>query len=245
MIHPHSKRAKLAERLRQEHAQLAAMLDDLSTRAGGDEWRDCDERWDAFAATIERHMDFEERLLFPAFAATSKEAAHVVERLIEQHRALRAKTSELGLALQVDHIAPSPILRLVDELRAHASSEDALFYGVFLGPRSSGPEAPAPISSVAAGGIGLVGGMTMGAAAGAVAGPPGALTGAIIGSVVGAVTGVTMGAVQHSDAEHDAELDRAIGVLDGSLGEASARRPGARVGAPSSAAAGEHGSFSG
>lgn len=98
-----------------------------------------------------------------------------------------------------------------------------------------------PEASVRPEALGVMSGMAAGAATGALAGPPGMVAGAVLGTALGAVAGVLWREREEEDRAVDERLDKDIGVIDGSLGEASRNQPSTRIGAFSAAAMGAGG----
>lgn len=68
-------------------------------------------------------------------------------------------------------------------------------------------------------------GAAAGAAVGVIAGPPGMIAGAVIGGMAGAVAATALHLGQLDKDRHDEQLDRDMGVLGGSIGEASPDAP--------------------
>jgi len=118
----------LASALRADHRRIEAGLVDLCERARCGEVRECDEIWERFSADLERHMQFEERHLFPVYARTGPIAAATVAALGREHQLLRARLAQLGIDAQLHQLRADKIESFVAALRVHAALEDRTFH---------------------------------------------------------------------------------------------------------------------
>ena len=71
------------------------------------------------------HLRVEESSMIPALQRVAPTDARV---LLEEHRHIRTRLTELGVALDLHTIRLESVRAFVDELRAHAKSEDRMLY---------------------------------------------------------------------------------------------------------------------
>ncbi len=116
------------QQLLREHEALEQSFLDLTTRATEGDWEDVDAVWDAFAAKLEKHLKFEEKDLFEAFAQRGTEQKAEVEKLREEHSEIRRTLAELGVHIQLHLVTAETIKAFVERLRDHAKHEDGAFY---------------------------------------------------------------------------------------------------------------------
>ncbi len=90
-------------------------------------------------------------------------------------------------------------------------------------PAETAAGVPPPSSATVA--LEVIAGMAAGAITGAIAGPPGMIAGAVLGSAMGAAAGIALDAQNLEESRKDEELDRDIGVVGGTIGEASPNQP--------------------
>lgn len=115
----------LHARLRQEHAELDAALDQLIQAFETGDQVIARTAFRAFDRRLSQHLRIEDDLLLPDFANVDRVEA---ELLASEHRTIRAKADELAIGGDL-HAARLPVLReLVDLLRSHAKREDAMLY---------------------------------------------------------------------------------------------------------------------
>ena len=76
-------------RLRDEHSFLSRQLAEVIALAAADRPKDCDVSWELFARELQRHMQYEENLLFPAFAKRGTAEQRGIELFRAAHEELR------------------------------------------------------------------------------------------------------------------------------------------------------------
>jgi hemerythrin HHE cation binding domain-containing protein len=81
-------------------------------------WAECRGRLIAHLETVEGH-------LIPALVRARERDAWV---LVEEHRHIRARLTEIGVAVDSHRLRPDSVRDLADELHAHAVGEDRLLY---------------------------------------------------------------------------------------------------------------------
>ena len=111
-----------------EHRRLDREFDELVRRAETGDWRDCDAIWDGFCSSLEQHMAYEERRLFPTYALTGESAAEAVQKLREEHKDLRQRLQNIGVAIQLHATRAEELRELVRVLREHVEYEGQTLY---------------------------------------------------------------------------------------------------------------------
>jgi hypothetical protein len=108
-----------------EHAHLGMLFE---ATIGAFQRGDAAAAASSFAAVEERlvaHLALEDELLIPPLRDVDPDSA---EALAEDHRRIRARLAELGIAVEL-HAARAPAVEeLAALVRAHAHREDALLY---------------------------------------------------------------------------------------------------------------------
>lgn len=125
MIETVTNPAGVWKRLSHEHQQLDQLFEQLSSALRADAREDAMRLWGQFDERLCTHMELEERILFPGLRnAEPREAA----ALVEEHAQIRAKLSELGVALDLHQVRAEAFADFVEQLRRHAGRENALAY---------------------------------------------------------------------------------------------------------------------
>lgn len=81
--------------------------------------------WKRFESRLTAHLGAEETRLIPALLLARERDTRV---LVQEHRHIRARLTDIGRGLAVGIMRPSTLRDLTDELRAHAKTEDRLLY---------------------------------------------------------------------------------------------------------------------
>lgn len=117
--------ADVRDRFRADHAQLEALLEKTRDAFQRNDRDAVAQAWAELDARLLTHMDAEERYMI---AALNRSDARAARALIEEHRHLRTRLTEIGTAVDL-HIARLETFRqFQDELRAHARHEDGALY---------------------------------------------------------------------------------------------------------------------
>lgn len=116
---------KLGTRLREEHRALDAQFDEVAELVRAGDTATMDAGWTRLESSLIEHMDFEEKRLLPRFERVDPAAA---ARVREEHAAIRARLTELGIAIELHTIREAAVRAFLDELRAHATREDEALY---------------------------------------------------------------------------------------------------------------------
>ncbi len=115
-------------RLRDEHAYLDRLFQELIQHAEAAEWEECEERADLFAREMEQHMRYEENLLFPAYAKTSPAATEWTRRLCAEHADLRRRLELLRDDIKQRSLRSERCSYFVNRLREVGDREGDILY---------------------------------------------------------------------------------------------------------------------
>ena len=120
--------SRQAEQLRAQHSAFTRAIEKVRMQMFAVDWKTCNDVWAEFCDDLERHLRYEERELFPAFAASNREAAQDVEALKSGHDRLRREIERVGIDVQLHQARPETVELLLQELARHVEREDELFY---------------------------------------------------------------------------------------------------------------------
>jgi Hemerythrin HHE cation binding domain len=81
--------------------------------------------WCVLVLGLERHLDLEERVLFPAFKCVRPAE---MRDLAAQHKQIRRRALEVGNALEKQLLRTEALRAFIGALRTHAVAEEALMY---------------------------------------------------------------------------------------------------------------------
>jgi hypothetical protein len=115
----------IRDKLIADHARLEKLFRDVLERLALDDRDETRGAWRDFERAVLAHLDAEEKLVLPAFAAAHPDEARALR---VEHRRIRARLLELGVAVDLHCIRVSMASDFVAELRDHARREDALLY---------------------------------------------------------------------------------------------------------------------
>lgn len=118
---PEGLRALLAR----DHRELNQLFEALLNALQADAREDALRLWAAFDDGLCRHMALEEKDLLPLL---HQEDAREVEALLEEHEQIRTKLADLGVGVELHQIRVQTVSDFIEQLRRHASREDALAY---------------------------------------------------------------------------------------------------------------------
>lgn len=113
------------ERLRQEHARLDGVFEELLRSYRSDDWSEVRVRWNDFETALRAHMQLEEEHVLPAFAAEHPDEARAV---VNEHDALRAALDGFGVHVELHTFNLAEAEALVARVREHAAHEERTFY---------------------------------------------------------------------------------------------------------------------
>ena len=108
-----------------DHRRISTLLETLLAALAASDPPSASKAWKAFEAGLVAHLDAEEKLLIPALLVARERDTRV---LVQEHRHIRARVTGLGGGLGLGIMSPSTLLDFMDEMRAHAKTEDRLLY---------------------------------------------------------------------------------------------------------------------
>ncbi len=117
--------ATIRDRLLADHRRLETLLERLLAAFEANDREDMAQGWTEFESGLLAHLEAEETYLFPALQRASARDASV---LIREHRHIRTRLTEIGVALDLHTVRLASARDFVDELRAHSRNEDRLLY---------------------------------------------------------------------------------------------------------------------
>jgi iron-sulfur cluster repair protein YtfE (RIC family) len=121
--------ASLTECLEMDHRRLDELLAECKELAALGAFADAIERFEVFARGLWRHIDAEERVLFPALEAHTPQAMPPIKVLLAEHGRLREELVALEQALGArDPSWRAAFHELVETLRAHNGKEERVLY---------------------------------------------------------------------------------------------------------------------
>lgn len=115
----------IRDRLAGHHVRLNALFEDLLRRLALDDRDETRAAWNEFERALAAHLDAEDALILPAFAAAQPEEAAGIR---VEHDKIRAKLLELGVAVDLHYIRADVAADFVRLLREHAAREDSMMY---------------------------------------------------------------------------------------------------------------------
>jgi len=132
--HQEPPTSPLRQQLVDQHAQLDRALTEISRAADGGAARDLRGAWSELENLLVRHLEFEEKELFPRVEALHPDWTAGFRR---DHTEIRRLLADLGIRVDLHALRKAELDELVAALRAHAEREDATVY------RWAGEAAPA------------------------------------------------------------------------------------------------------
>lgn len=108
-----------------DHQRLEKIFEQVLAAAEADDHEELLRQWTTFESGLLGHMEAEELHLIPHLQRLSPANARI---LIQEHRHLRSRLAELGVALDLHALRLDTARAFIDELRGHARSEDRLMY---------------------------------------------------------------------------------------------------------------------
>jgi len=125
----HAQASKVSPAVRDhflaDHRRLEDLFERLLTALEANDREDMALVWTEFESGLIGHMQTEELELIPVLQRDSPRSARII---MEEHRHIRTRLAELGMALDLHTLRLDTARAFVDELRAHAKSEDRLLY---------------------------------------------------------------------------------------------------------------------
>jgi hypothetical protein len=115
----------IGENLLADHEGLERLFGRLPAALAAARREQISKLWTARVGGLRRHLEAEERHFIPAYLGARKRDAWV---LIQEHRHLRARLTELDAAVGLHRLRLDSTRNFVDELRAHTRNEERLLY---------------------------------------------------------------------------------------------------------------------
>jgi hemerythrin-like domain-containing protein len=111
--------------LTRDHQRLDQVFTALLNALQADAREDVLRLWAAFDDGLSLHMALEEEHILPALRERDPVLADALSR---EHQTIRLMLAELGVAVDLHQIRAETVSDFIDQLRRHASREEALVY---------------------------------------------------------------------------------------------------------------------
>jgi len=111
--------------LARHHEELDRRIAVLLTKADGGDSHELWQEWNHFEHELLRHLELEEREVFPHFR---RDHAEDTALLLEEHSGLRRELLALGIRADLHCLRADAVRTFVDQLHAHAAREEQLLY---------------------------------------------------------------------------------------------------------------------
>ncbi len=142
----------IRDRFLADHRRLETLLEQLLAAFEANDREVIAKLWTEFDSGLLAHLEAEETYLIPALFWICERDARV---LVQEHRHIRTRLAELGVGIDLHVVRLSAARDFVDELRAHARTEDRLLYARLLDPagdaRLQEPDRASVIAALSAG----------------------------------------------------------------------------------------------
>ena len=115
----------IRDRFLADHHRLDALLSKLSAAFEANDPEDVAKLWTDFESGLLAHLEAEEATMIPALLRACARDARVI---VQEHRHIRSRLAELGVAVDLHTIRLDTARDFIDELFAHAENEDRLLY---------------------------------------------------------------------------------------------------------------------
>lgn len=115
----------IRDRFFADHRRLETLLEQLLSAFEANDREDMSRLWNDFESGLLAHLEAEETYLIPALERVAESEAHA---LLQEHERIRKRLTELGVSLDLHTLRFETARVFVDELRAHAATEDRLLY---------------------------------------------------------------------------------------------------------------------
>jgi hypothetical protein len=125
MRQPSGLSASIRDHFLADHGRLERLLEQLVTAVEANDREDLAKVWTEVESGLLSHLDAEEEQMIPALPRAYERDARV---LIQEHRHIRTRLTELGEAIDLHIVRLDTIRDFIDVLRAHARNEDKLLY---------------------------------------------------------------------------------------------------------------------
>jgi hypothetical protein len=115
----------LREHLLADHRSLEQEIDQLVSACEANDQPRMETLWTDFETRLSAHLEMEEIHIVPLMLERHHRAGRAI---IEEHKHIRRRLAELGTAVDLHQLRLEALRRFLDELRAHAKTEDGLMY---------------------------------------------------------------------------------------------------------------------
>jgi hypothetical protein len=108
-----------------DHQNAETHLEPLLAALAANDHPNASEIWKGLESGLVAHLGAEESLLIPALLVARERDTRV---LVQEHRHIRSRLKDLGRGLALGIMHPSALRDFMDEMRAHAKTEERLLY---------------------------------------------------------------------------------------------------------------------
>jgi hypothetical protein len=115
----------IRDRFMADHQRLEALLERVRAACAKNDGPEASRLWTELDVDLRTHLRAEEEHLICAQLAVQEREVRVV---VEEHRHIRDRLAELGVGFDSRVVRPEAVRNFIDELRAHAKTEDRLLY---------------------------------------------------------------------------------------------------------------------
>jgi hemerythrin superfamily protein len=122
---PASDSLVLRDHLLADHRLVEQALEQLVAAFEADDRERMRELWTTFEAQLLAHLETEERFVMPGFLAKNARGARAIA---EEHKHIRRRMTEIGTAVELHVVRLETLRAFIEELRAHARTEENLLY---------------------------------------------------------------------------------------------------------------------
>lgn len=120
----------IGEHMTRHHRHCDDVFDRAEDRASAADWPGVEHEGGAFLNAMERHIDIEEDLLFPAFEKATGMTRGPTQVMRSEHEELRKLFAQMRTAIESKDCAQYQAVAqaLLDLLRLHNSKEEGMLY---------------------------------------------------------------------------------------------------------------------
>lgn len=117
--------AVVSHRFLLDHERLEVLLGELLAAVRANDHERESRLWEECRAGLMVHLEAEETHLIPALRRMNERDARVI---VQEHHHIRTRLAEIGAGMVSRSVRFDSLRDFIDELRAHAQSEDRLLY---------------------------------------------------------------------------------------------------------------------
>lgn len=108
-----------------DHQRVETLLEALLAALEANDHPNASQVWKGLESGLTAHLRAEDKVLIPALLVARERDTRV---LVQEHRHIRARLTGLGSELALGIVRQSTLRDFIDEMRAHAKTEDRLLY---------------------------------------------------------------------------------------------------------------------